>query len=485
MGKIYIIGLGPGSVNDLTLGAVERIHSGDKNFLRTEKHPSVKYFHEKGIEYNSYDSIYDNEEDFDKVYKKIVEQVIGESKGEESINYFVPGNPMVAENTVKLLLEEDIDFEIVGGMSFIEPMLQIVNRDPINGLKIVDGSIFDDLMIDINVDTIITQVYNRRILSNVKLKLSEIYTDGYKVWLIQSGGIEGEEKVHNIPIYSLDRVESVDSLTSIYVEKMEKDNKVFDFKDLMGIMRVLRGADGCPWDLEQTHESLRQCLIEETYEVVDAIDRNDIDNLKEELGDLLLQVIFHCDIAYDEGEFYPIEVTSALANKLIYRHPHIFLEKKLENSQEVVYNWDKLKNSQRGYTSFSDSLKDIPKLTGLIRSKKIQEKAAHIGFDWEDIKGPMNKVMEEYGEVIQAMEEFGGGDSKVEEELGDLLFSVVNLSRFMDVDPELALNRTIKKFIDRFESMERHALESKKTFEEMTLEEMESLWKLAKGFERQ
>lgn len=485
MGKIYIIGLGPGSIDALSLGAIEKIHDKNKNLLRTDKHPTVEYFRQKEIEFSSYDHVYETEEAFEIVYEKIVDDLIKMSQGEEAINYFVPGNPMVAENTVKLLLQRDIETEIVPGMSFIEPMLQVVNRDPIDGLKIIDGAEFNDLMIDINVDTIITQVYNKRILSNVKLKLSEIYSDEYKVWLIQSAGIEDREKVHNIPIYTLDRIENVDSLTSIYIEKIENGKKVFDFNDLMGIIRILRGEDGCPWDLEQTHKSMRGCLLEEAYEVVDAIDREDIDNLKEELGDLFLQVLFHCDIAYDEGEFYPIEVTSEIVNKLIYRHPHVFSEKKLENSQEVVYNWNELKDSQRGFKSFSEKLKSIPKLPALMRSKKIQEKASEIGFDWEDIKDPLNKVMEEYEEVVQAMEEFGGGDSKVEEELGDLLFAVVNLSRFLDVDPELALNKTIKKFIWRFQAMEKEALRLNKTFEDMNLEEMDSLWEKVKEFEKQ
>lgn len=484
MGKIYIIGLGPGSIDSLTLGAIERIQSGHKNFLRTEKHPTVKYFNQKDIDYSSYDYLYDRGEDFKEVYEKIVEDLVEKSKDEEAINYFVPGNPMVAENTVKLLLERDVETKIIPGMSFIEPMLQIVEKDPIDGLKIIDGAEFNDLMIDINVDTIITQVYNRRIISNVKIKLSEIYTDDYKVWVIQSGGIEGEEKVHNIPIYKLDRIDEVDSLTSIYIEKMQDDKKIFDFNDLMGIMRILRGEDGCPWDLEQTHKSLRQCLIEEAYEVVDAIDRDDIDNLKEELGDLLLQVLFHADIAYDEGEFYPIDVTSGLANKLIYRHPHIFLEKKLENSKEVVYNWNKLKDSKRGFKSFSEKLESVPKLPALMRSRKIQEKASEIGFDWEDIKYPLDKIIEEYEEVIQAIEEFGGGDSRVEEELGDLLFAVVNLSRFLNVDPELSLNKTIKKFIRRFQMMEKQTLESNVNFEEMNLKQMNALWEIAKKDEK-
>ena len=248
----------------------------------------------------------------------------------------------------------------------------------------------------------------------------------------------------------------------------------------MGIMKLLRSEDGCPWDLKQTHESIRQCVIEEAYELVDAIDSGDIDHIIEELGDVLLQVIFHSQIAYDDGEFNPIEVTTALANKLIYRHPHIFLGKTVESSKEVVYNWDELKYAKRRLTSLTDRLNDISSLPALMKSYKIQEKAATIGFDWDDINGPLDKIMEEYHEVIEAMQTFGGGDVRVEEELGDLLFAVVNLSRFMDVNPEVALNKTINKFLYRFEFMEQKSKDLGKDLEQMTLEEMDVLWNLAK-----
>lgn len=480
MGKIYVVGLGPGSVDALTLGAVERINSNCKNFLRTEKHPAIQYFKDNNIKYKAYDYIYDEEESFEDVYKKIVEELIKESRN-DVINYYVPGNPLVAEKTVELLLQENVDVEIVSGMSFIEPMIELVKRDPINGLKIVDGSVFNISMIDINTDIIITQVYNQRILTEVKLLLSEYYGDDYKVWLINSAGIKEREKVQHIPLYLLDRTQEIDSLTSIYLSKIDKDNiKIYDFNDLLGIMKVLRGENGCPWDIEQTHESIRQSIIEEAYEVVDAIDKGDTDNLIEELGDLLLQVIFHSQIAYEEGEFNHLNVTSALANKLIYRHPHVFLQKKVENSEEVVYNWNKLKYAKRDIATFVDKLKNIPKLPALMTSYKIQDKAAEIGFDWDDIRGPLDKVIEEYKEVIEAMEKFGGGDERVEGEIGDLLFAVVNVSRFLNVNPEVALNKTINKFIHRFEIMERKSKEIGKSLEDMTLEEMENLWNMAK-----
>ncbi len=481
MGKIYVIGLGPGNINALTMGAVNRINSGCKNYLRTENHPTIEYFKMNNIPYQSYDHIYDKEEDFKIVYQSIVEELIVESDKYEEINYYVPGNPFVAEKTVELLIQKNVTIEIISGMSFIEPMIELVGRDPVNGLKIVDGAVFNSLMVDINVDMIITQVYNSRILSEVKIILSEIYGDDHEIWIIDSAGIKGKEIKNYIPIYELDRFDEISSLTSIYVNKIEKNNKkTYDYNDIMGIMKLLRSEDGCPWDLKQTHQSLRECVIEEAYELVDAIDSGDIDNIVEELGDLLLQVIFHSQIAYDEGEFNPIEVTTSLANKLIYRHPHVFLGKTVENSQEVVYNWDKLKYAKRRLTSVTEILNDIPSLPALMKSYKIQDKAAKFGFDWEDISGPLDKIIEEYEEVIEALEEFGGGDVRVEEELGDLLFAVVNLSRFINVNPEVALNRTINKFIYRVQFMDNKSKEMGKNLQDMTLGEMDDLWNLAK-----
>lgn len=482
MGKIYVVGLGPGNINSLTLGAVQRIMSGDRNFLRTENHPTIEYFKEKDIQYKTYDYLYDREDSFDMVYKNIVNELIIESSKGEDINYFIPGNPMVAEKTVEMLLEkESLDIEIVSGMSFIEPMIELVGRDPINGLKIVDGTIFNALMVDINCDIIITQVYNYRILSEIKIILAEIYGDEYEIYLIHGAGIEEKEKKYLIPIYELDRKPDVDVLTSIYIPKMEKINKkVFDLNDILGIMLLLRSEDGCPWDMEQTHESIRDSVIEEAYEVVDAIDRKDMDGLVEELGDLLLQVIFHSQIGFEEGEFSLYDVTSALGNKLIYRHPHVFSEIKVEKPGEVVYNWDMLKYEKRDIFSFTDKLKDIKGLPSLMTSFKIQNQAAKIGFDWDNIEGPLGKVIEEHGELLEAMEKFGGGTERTEEELGDLIFAIVNLSRFLDINPEVALNRTINKFIQRFEFIEEKLKEMGKSLEDSTLEEMDSLWNQAK-----
>ncbi len=485
MGKIYVVGLGPGNKDRLTLGAIDRINSGDANYLRTENHPTVEYFKEKNIPYKAYDYFYEDEEDFKTVYENIVEALVIESK-DKVINYFVPGNPLLAEKTVELLKEKkDLEIEIVSGMSFIEPLIELVDRDPIDGLRLVDGSVFDMLDIDINSDTIVTQVYNRRILSEIKLALSEVYGDDYMIYTIHSAGVRGEEEKNLIPIYELDRIEEVGPLTSLYIPKIEKkDKKTFDFNDLLGIIKLLRSKDGCPWDMEQTHESIRQCMIEEAYELVDAIDKGDIDDISEELGDVLLQVLLHSEIAYEEGGFNIYDTMSKLAKKLIYRHPHVFKEKKLVNSSQIGYNWNELKYNKRNIVKVSDKFKDLPRLPGLMMSFKIQEKAAEVGFDWEDLKDPLDKIREEYKELLEAIDKFPLGHIHIEEELGDLLFATVNTSRFLKVNPELALNKAIDKFKSRFEFIERSAEEQGKKLEDMTLEEMDHLWDKAKDDER-
>ncbi|WP_223376789.1 nucleoside triphosphate pyrophosphohydrolase [Schnuerera sp. xch1] len=485
MGKINILGLGPGDANFLTLGVINEINSGNKNFLRTKKHPTIKYFDDNSIEYESYDYVYDREAEFEDVYEYIVEDLINKAEKYKVINYLVPGNPLVAEKTVELLLDkenEELEIELMTGMSFIEPVIQLMKRDPINGLKIVDGITFDINDININIDFIITQVYNRRVASNIKLVLSEVYGDDYKVYLINSAGVKGKETLREIPIYKLDRIDTIDSLFSIYVTKMDKITKnIYNIDDIIYTMKKLRSDTGCPWDRQQTHESIRQCVIEEAYEVVDAIDRGDIDSVVEELGDLLFQVIFHCQIAQENGEFNLYNVTTELNKKLIYRHPHVFDEKKVEKSDEVVYNWDKLKFKSKGISTYSEMLNDIPKLPSLMRSSKVQERAARIGFDWDSTDGALDKIKEEYYEVVKEINTFKGGDiGKIEEESGDLLFAVVNLCRFLDVNPEIALNKTVNKFISRFEFMEKKSKEIGKTLEEMTLEEMDVLWNEAK-----
>lgn len=247
---------------------------------------------------------------------------------------------------------------------------------------------------------------------------------------------------------------------------------------LVEIMARLRGTNGCPWDIEQTHESLRRYLIEEAYEVIEAIDDKDIHHLKEELGDLLLQVVFHAQIASESDEFTMDDILEGIITKLERRHPHIFGDVKVSSAREVVINWEKIKNQETGEVS---AIAGIPKsLPALLYAYKLQSKAAKVGFDWESVEGALEKISEEVDELRQAR----AGEGRIEDEVGDLLFAVVNVARHLDVDPELALKSTSNKFENRFRHMEERSSKEGRDLAEMSLREKDRLWDEAKEAER-
>lgn len=473
MNRVYIIGLGPGNEDSLTLGAVRELESGRKTFLRTVHHPTVKYLDDNNIEYQAYDGFYEENEKFEDVYGKISEDIILKAEEHKEINYCVPGHPLIAEKTVEILIEKqkqgEIELEIVEGLSFIEPMILSVNRDPINGLKIIDGLDLSQKP-DINFDNLITQVYNRERASELKLSLSEIYGDEYEVIVIRAAGMKDEKKV-TCPLYELDRFDWIDYLTSIYVPKVDPETKeIYDLNDLLDIMETLRGEDGCSWDIKQTHESLKRYLIEEAYEVVDAIDNDDIDGMQEELGDLLLQIVFHSQIGREEGYFNIWDVIKSISEKMINRHPNVF--ETSEHSPDD--NWDEIKAKEKRIESHTERLMSVPKsLPALLRSEKVQKRASKAGFDWEDYRGALAKTTEELNEVKTEIEKNG---NNLTEEVGDLLFSVVNLCRFFKIDPERALYDSTDKFISRFEKVEEKVNSKGLNMENLELQELDSIW---------
>lgn len=253
----------------------------------------------------------------------------------------------------------------------------------------------------------------------------------------------------------------------------------YDFNDLLEIMEKLRSENGCPWDKEQTHESLRIYLIEETYEVLEALDAKDKGKFCNELGDLLLQIVFHAQIAKENDDFQIGDVITEVCSKLVSRHPHIFGDVKADTSEQVLVNWEAIKKKEKKLKSQTGVLKDVPSnLPALMRSYKVQQKAAQVGFDWDDIKDVFCKIDEEVGELKEAYE--SKDLERITDELGDTLFSIVNLSRFLKVQPELALTGTVNKFIKRFEYVEKRSLEQGKKLEDMSLAQMDELWNEAK-----
>lgn len=256
-----------------------------------------------------------------------------------------------------------------------------------------------------------------------------------------------------------------------------KDN--YNVADLIDIVEILRSPEGCPWDREQDHKSIRRDFLEETYEVIEAINKNDKELLLEELGDVLLQVVFHTQIEREQGTFELSDVADGICKKMIERHPHVFGEVKADTSAEVLENWDVIKKRTKKQKSQTESMLSIPReFPALMRADKVQKKAAKVGFDWDSADGAFDKVAEEFTELKTAVA--NGDKDNMREELGDLLFSVVNVSRFIGVDSEEALTGSTDKFIDRFSKVEKMAEEQGMNMKETELSELDKLWDLAK-----
>lgn len=482
---IKIVGLGPGAKEALTIGTVWELEKCKNIFLRTEKHPTVDYLEEKNISFNTYDNIYETMDSFDEVYMNIAKDLIEKHNELGDLVYAVPGHPLVAEKSVFNLIDEckknNIEYKVIPAVSFIDAMMESLMIDPIEGLKVIDAFDINNVILDKRIGTVITQVYNPLIASEVKLKLLEQYNDETEIFYVRAAGIEGQESIRKIPLYELDMQEDIDYLTSIYIPK-DLDNKK-DFNDLLEIVEILRGENGCPWDREQTHKSLEKALIEESYEVIDAIDRDDDNGLVEELGDVLLQVVFHASIGKDDGYFDINEIISGICHKMISRHPHVFGKSdNINTSKDVLVKWDELKKEEKGYDTLWEEMTGITKgLPSLLRAHKVQNKAKKAGFDFEDIISAIDKLKEEIQEVIDVYNM--KNMDKIKDEVGDLLFSCVNVARLLNIDEELALNSTIDKFIKRFSYIEKSIKDKGLDFQNANLDEMNKLWEESKKLE--
>lgn len=253
-----------------------------------------------------------------------------------------------------------------------------------------------------------------------------------------------------------------------------------NFQSLVELMAKLRGPDGCPWDRKQTTESLKPFLLEECYEVIDALDESSPDKIKEELGDLLFQIIFHARIAEEQGQFTIQDVIAVNVEKMVRRHPHVFGNAQLSTDKEVLANWEEIKKKEKGYEERRSILEGVPRhLPSLLRAHSLQERAARVGFDWSRIDEALPKLDEEMAEFKESLQQKDAAG--IEEELGDIFFMLVNISRFLGVNPENALRKTISKFIYRFRYIEEHAADAGKSLTDMTLDEMETLWQESKG----
>ncbi|WP_085522370.1 nucleoside triphosphate pyrophosphohydrolase [Tuberibacillus sp. Marseille-P3662] len=483
-GTINIVGLGADDIEQLSIGIYRLLQQKGDIYVRTDKHPVVDQLKQDGVRCQSFDSVYEQYENFPEVYEAIAQELLETAQGQEII-YAVPGHPQVAERTVKLLQEwseaYDVVIHIQGGHSFIDPMLTALGIDPIEGFSLMDAMSLETDQLPLQQHMIICQVYDAIIASEVKLNLLEHLPPDYEVTIVTAAGGQNEQVI-KVPLSKLDHDFTTDNLTSVYVPPVSNERYLYHtFAKLRQVIGTLRGPNGCPWDRKQTHESLKPYLLEEAYEVIDAIDDEDDEHIAEELGDVLLQVMLHAQIGEDNGYFAVDDVIYGLTEKMIRRHPHVFSDGQADTAEDVMQNWDAIKANETNKQHRSHGLLwDVGKaLPPLNKAFEYQKKAAKVGFDWSEDEPVWAKVYEELDEVKQSLMD---SHESTLDELGDALFALVNVARHYNIHPEIALQRTNKKFYERFSYIERYAEEQGVSLSSMSLDRMDEIWEEAKIF---
>ncbi len=481
---ITIVGLGPGDPNQLTRQAWDWLQSAPEIYLRTRQHPTVSGL-PGSIDIHTFDDVYESHDSFEDVYEEIVRRVLELGKRPQGVTYAVPGHPFVAEATspeiVRRAKEMGIPVQVIEGLSFLEPTFTALGLDPLPQIAIIDALELGAAHVPpfpTSFPALIAQIYSRQVASDIKLALTSIYPDEFPVRLVHAAGTP-DQRVEDLPLFEIDRSASTALLTTLYLPSLGADTSFEAFHE---IIAHLRAPDGCPWDKAQDHLTLRKHLLEETYETLSALDMEDTESLREELGDLLLQIFLHSQIAAEEGEFNIAGVLQGINQKIVRRHPHVFGEVQVENVAGVLSNWEKIKEQERktnGVEQTKGLLDGVPPaLPALTQAQEIQDRAARVGFDWDQIEPVIEKVREELGEVLEAdTQEARAG------ELGDLLFAVVNLVRWYDVDAESALRETNERFRSRFKHVEQSVKASGRSLSDVTLAEMDVFWEEAKDME--
>src|SRR3990172_3638486 len=500
---ITVFGLGPGDPGLLTREVWELLCVSRVVFLRTLDHPVVTSL-PSHLDLRSFDDLYTRSESFEAVYRSIIEHVLAAARGEEGAVYGVPGDPTIGEATVAGLRAKagqlGLSFGVLHGVSFVEPCLAALELDALDGLSVTDAlelATCHHPPFSPDSPALVGQLYSQMVASDVKLCLLNQYPPDHPIRLVHAAGTS-LERLEDLPLHDLDRNRNIGSLTALYVPPLSQPS---GFESFQEIVAHLRAPEGCPWDREQTHQSLRTHLMEEAYEALQALDHDDSHDLREELGDLMLQIVLQAQIATEYGEFNMADVLSSIRAKLIRRRPHVFGGLEVAGVDEVLHNWEALKAAEREADGGErGALDGIPAgLPALAQAAETQSRGAggrrggarggagaaerqsgvaRLGFDWPEIEGVTAKVFEELDETLNA---------SVKEtrsaETGHLLFSVVNYARWRNIDPEAALRQANERFRRRFSHLEAVARISGKSVNEMKLDEMDSLWEAAKDAE--
>lgn len=479
---IEIVGLGAGDINQLPLGIYRKLTKEENNcYARTIDHPVMEALAEEAVSFTCFDDIYKKHDQFEAVYQEITEILIEKAKEKGKIVYAVPGHPMLAEQTVQLLLrQEEAEIDIIGGQSFLDDLFSALKIDPIEGFQFLDATSFRRHQLQYEQHLIFCQVYDAFVASEIKLTLLEDLPVDHSIFIVEAAG-SNQERVKQIPLVELDQQTALSNVTSVYIPPVEKDQLNHQFFRLREVIQALRAPDGCPWDRKQTHQSLKKYLIEETYEVIESIDAEDDEAVCEELGDVLLQVMLHSQIAEEEGFFTVDDVIYSITEKMIRRHPHVFGEAQVKDVEDVMRNWKAIKEKEKNQPS-SSILADIPaSLPATLLAEQVQKKAKAVGFDWGTEKPIWDKIYEEMEEWQETLYRKNPADQ--EKEFGDILFAWINLGRYYQINPETALLRTVHKFKQRFLYIEEKVKESKLPWNHYSLEELDAFWEEAKKFE--
>lgn len=440
--SITIVGLGPGDNALLTVEAREIIARSSEIYLRTRHHPVVPSL-PPTLTLHTFDHLYECGEDFQSVYEEMARQILMLGRRPEGVIYAVPGHPLVGEESARRILalarEEGVEVKIVPGLSFIDAALLPLGVDPLDGLQIVDATDLAARLhpnLDPDLPALIGQLYNRRLAADVKLTLMNLYAADHEVTLIRKAGTT-EARTETLPLHELDHLQNIDHLTTLFVPPLPNLSSLSTFHD---IVARLRAPGGCPWDRKQTHQSLRPHLLEETYEVLEALDEEDAVALREELGDLLLQIILHTQIASEASEFTLAQVLETIIAKIIRRHPHVFAGLEVQDADEVLRNWQAIKRAEKSRRD--EPLWGMPlSIPALSLAQRAQQRAKQDGVP----RPAKREVLAETANRLKTLEEAIDED-KASEELGRLLFDLAELGRHMGVDAESALRKATMRF---------------------------------------
>lgn len=462
--------------HSITSAAEKTILSADRLFVQTLEHPTAAWIKESGKSCTSMDDLYESCGDFDELNLCIARRLIN---GTDSV-FAVLGRSIAEplyEKVKSLADEAQTNIVMLPSSGFHEAALASAGIAIPPCLSVSAANALPE-SISTDIPLCIEELDSMLLAGEVKLRLSEFFPDSHEIFVFWLDG-ELKYRYKKLPLLELDRQSVYDVSCAVYVPAAEFSAlERHGIDGLMYVLRRLRAPDGCPWDAEQTHETLKTPLIEEAYEVLDAINEDDPYALQEELGDLLLQIAFHAMIEDEKSCFSFRDVCTGIVEKLVFRHPHVFGNEKAATSDEVLENWEKLKKKEKKQVTQAEVIKAIPKsFPALTRSFKVQKKAADVGFDWDTAEQAFYKIGEETDELRRAMAE----NSNTFEELGDLLFAVVNVARLKKIDPELALSAAADKFAARFMRMEELILKDGLSFSDMTLAKMDEYWNKIKS----